>query len=131
MLSLPNLEEENSNLRHHLHHHTSALSFVLMPTLLDYFCDMLSLSEIGMAPISDIRVRGGKRSAPNGIYDSWASVCVWERLGTLSARSRAINSSIFFLLSFSLPPFWLSREVRISGHGGHGSMRDDEIYILD
>ena len=46
---------------------------------------------------------GGKRSAPNGIYDSCVRVCVWERLGTLSARSRAIDSSIFFL-SFFLSP---------------------------
>ena len=36
---------------------------------------------------------------------------------------------VFFVCQRVLVVPW-SREVRISGHGAHGSMQDDELYIL-
>ena len=80
-----------------------------------------------------IRVRGGKAQRPRTAY-------------LIPARARAVGGArdsdrhwlskelLFFILysSFKLLVFvvlW-SREVRISGHGAHGSMQDDELYIL-
>ena len=77
-------------------------------------------------------MRGGKRSGPNGVFDSWANV----RVGGCQDSDRDRLSKelllLFVLSSFKLWVFvvlW-SREVGISGHGGHGSTQDDEIYIF-
>ena len=37
---------------------------------------------------------------------------------------------VFFVVCWWVLVVLWSREVRISGHGAHGSMQDDELYIL-
>ena len=47
-------------------------------------------------------------------------------LGSLNGREFFV---FVFVCRWVLVVLW-SREVGISGHGAHGSMQDDEIYIL-
>ena len=47
----------------------------------------------------------------------------------------SLNGREFFFVFFVFVCRWVlvvlwSREVRISGRGAHGSMQDDELYIL-
>ena len=48
-------------------------------------------------------------------------------LGSLNGRE--FFFVFVFVCRWVLVVLW-SREVGISGHGAHGSMQDDEIYIL-
>ena len=80
-------------------------------------------------------MRGGKRSAPNGIYDSWVCECVMGEAG--DAVGAELSNRFFYLLSFFvLPLFPVSRvksdllEVGISGHGADRCDQDDEIYLV-
>ena len=52
-------------------------------------------------------------------------------LGSLNGREFFVFVFfVFFVVCrWVLVVLW-SREVRISGHGAHGSMQDDELYIL-
>ena len=50
-------------------------------------------------------------------------------LGSLNGREFFFVFFVFFVCRWVLVVLW-SREVRISGHGAHGSMQDDELYIL-
>ena len=73
---------------------------------------------------------GLKRSGPNGVIYSCGSACVGvARDGTLGSLNGREFFFVFVVCRWVLVVLW-SREVRISGHGAHGSMQDDEIYIL-
>ena len=51
-------------------------------------------------------------------------------LGSLNGREFFFFFVFFvFVCRWVLVVLW-SREVRILGHGAHGSMQDDELYIL-
>ena len=50
-------------------------------------------------------------------------------LGSLNGREFFVFVFVFFVCQWVFVVLW-SREVRISGHGAHGSMQDDELYIL-
>ena len=50
-------------------------------------------------------------------------------LGSLNGREFFVFVFFVFVCRWVLVVLW-SREVRISGHGAHGSMQDDELYIL-
>ena len=52
-----------------------------------------------------------------------------KKLAASFKKKTGIDVVVFFVLPLLVAVSW-SREVRISGHGGHGSMQNDEIYIL-
>ena len=89
----------------------------------------------GVVLLGYIRVRGGKRSAPNGVYDSCVRACVMGEAG--DAVWAQLSKRLFFFFFLPPPPlFPVSRvkrdllEVGISGHGADRCDQDDEIYIV-
>ena len=76
---------------------------------------------------------GLKRSGPNGVIYSCGSACVGVarngNLDSLNGREFFFVFVFVFVCRWVLVVLW-SREVGISGHGAHGSMQDDELYIL-